>query len=521
MSTRAHFLKTLVDSQGNVQPGCVVKVLVPLSATPISGTLWTDNTTTTSSLTNPFVTSDGVVSFYLDTPQRVRLSVTPPGGTEVFFEDLDVILQPIAITTVTDGTTPVSTETKVKFVGQNGIAVLTDDDTAGLQARVIIDGSGISQTLVLDANGTLYSATAGATVPFGPTNSVVIGKNAADNGTASAVVIGNGATSGSTNTVAVGEAASAAAATSTAVGPAASAASAYSTAVGNASIGTTADAAVAIGKLANVVNAATNSVAVGATAKAWEPYAVAVGFAAAAHDSSVAVGKNSIADDSSVAVGVSASANVADAVAVGPSTTASQSGATAVGWTANAGGTDATALGFSAYASGTDATAVGKSADAEGADSTALGSNTVVTHANSTAVGTGATTTAANQIMVGRSTETTVVPGALAVKKEAVNTVAASGAAATLPAGDTAMLHHVTLTANCTLTFPTAAAGASFSLFLKQDGTGSRTVTWPGTAKWAGGTVPTLTTTAAKTDAFSFVCPDGTNWFGFVSGQNF
>jgi hypothetical protein len=152
MPTRAHFLKNLVDSQGNIQPGCIVRVLAPLSTTPISDTLWTDNTTTTSSLTNPFVTSDGMVSFYLDTPQRVRLSVTPPGGTEVFFEDLDVILQPVAINTVTDGTTPVSTETKVKFVGQNGIAVTTDDDTAGGQARVTIDGSGRFDSGVVNTN---------------------------------------------------------------------------------------------------------------------------------------------------------------------------------------------------------------------------------------------------------------------------------------------------------------------------------------------------------------------------------
>lgn len=79
----------------------------------------------------------------------------------------------------------------------------------------------------------------------------------------------------------------------------------------------------------------------------------------------------------------------------------------------------------------------------------------------------------------------------------------------------------LTLTANCTLTFPTAAKGKSFTLGLVQDATGSRTVTWPGSVKWAGGTAPTLTTTAAKTDVISFLCGDGTNWLGFVSGQNF
>ena len=37
----------------------------------------------------------------------------------------------------------------------------------------------------------------------------------------------------------------------------------------------------------------------------------------------------------------------------------------------------------------------------------------------------------------------------------------------------------LTLTGNCTFTFPTATAGRSFIMILKQDGTGSRTVTWP------------------------------------------
>jgi hypothetical protein len=65
-----------------------------------------------------------------------------------------------------------------------------------------------------------------------------------------------------------------------------------------------------------------------------------------------------------------------------------------------------------------------------------------------------------------------------------------------------------------TFTFPTAAAGKSFLLALTQDATGSRLVTWPGTVKWGTSGSPTLTTTAAKTDLFSFVCIDGTNWLG-------
>lgn len=77
----------------------------------------------------------------------------------------------------------------------------------------------------------------------------------------------------------------------------------------------------------------------------------------------------------------------------------------------------------------------------------------------------------------------------------------------------------ITLTGNATITMPTATAGKSFVLLLKQDGTGSRTVTWT-TVKWAGGTAPTITSTASKQDIFSFFA-DGTNWYGTTVGQNY
>lgn len=100
---------------------------------------------------------------------------------------------------------------------------------------------------------------------------------------------------------------------------------------------------------------------------------------------------------------------------------------------------------------------------------------------------------------------------------ERVNTVTSAGSAQTLPA--TSTIHYLTLTANLTLTFPAAVAGRSFTVVLKQDST-ARTVTWPGTVQWPGGTAPTLTSTSAKRDMFTFVCVDGTNWLGVTAAQN-
>jgi len=75
-----------------------------------------------------------------------------------------------------------------------------------------------------------------------------------------------------------------------------------------------------------------------------------------------------------------------------------------------------------------------------------------------------------------------------------------------------------TLTAStaCTFTMPTATAGKSFILLLKQAAsTGNGTATFTG-VKYSSAGTPTVTATAGKMDIFSFVA-DGTNWYGNVT----
>jgi hypothetical protein len=55
---------------------------------------------------------------------------------------------------------------------------------------------------------------------------------------------------------------------------------------------------------------------------------------------------------------------------------------------------------------------------------------------------------------------------------------------------------------------------------IKQDATGSRTVTWFSGITWAGGSAPTLTTTANKTDSFGFQQISSGAYLGFVIAQN-
>ena len=77
-----------------------------------------------------------------------------------------------------------------------------------------------------------------------------------------------------------------------------------------------------------------------------------------------------------------------------------------------------------------------------------------------------------------------------------------------------------TLTAStaCTFTMPTATAGKSFILLLKQAAsTGGGSATFTG-VKWNALGAPTITTTAGKMDILTFVA-DGTNWYGsFIQG---
>lgn len=76
----------------------------------------------------------------------------------------------------------------------------------------------------------------------------------------------------------------------------------------------------------------------------------------------------------------------------------------------------------------------------------------------------------------------------------------------------------LTLTGNATITMPAVGAGKSFIIMLKT-GAGGYTTTWS-TVSWPSGTAPTVTSTASKTDIFSFFS-DGTSWFGTTIGQSY
>lgn len=81
--------------------------------------------------------------------------------------------------------------------------------------------------------------------------------------------------------------------------------------------------------------------------------------------------------------------------------------------------------------------------------------------------------------------------------------------------------HRITMPAgNITIALSNGTAGQKFIIDITQDSVGSRTVTWFTTIKWAGGSAPTLTTTASKRDVLGFVVTGSGTYDGFIVGVN-
>lgn len=134
------------------------------------------------------------------------------------------------------------------------------------------------------------------------------------------------------------------------------------------------------------------------------------------------------------------------------------------------------------------------------------------------------TVTTTGNIELGNASDTTLSrasAGVVAVEGNTLNGYASNsdGATITFNLGQ-ANKHTVTLGGNRILALSGVVTGQTFLIRLLQDGTGSRTVTWFSGILWAGGTVPTLTTTANKGDVFGFLCTGSGAYSGFVIGQN-
>jgi hypothetical protein len=82
-----------------------------------------------------------------------------------------------------------------------------------------------------------------------------------------------------------------------------------------------------------------------------------------------------------------------------------------------------------------------------------------------------------------------------------------------------------TLTADCTFTFSTGAetgTTVAFSLLLRNDALTGRSVVWPASVRWPGGSVPPRTLTANRADLYTFFSTDnGATWYGMLCFYNY
>jgi hypothetical protein len=85
---------------------------------------------------------------------------------------------------------------------------------------------------------------------------------------------------------------------------------------------------------------------------------------------------------------------------------------------------------------------------------------------------------------------------------------------------ETGNVFNDSISANTTYTFSNPpASGTAYGFTLKVTVSGTRTITWPASVDWAGGSAPDAPA-AGETDVFAFYTTDGgTTYYGFLAGD--
>ena len=110
-------------------------------------------------------------------------------------------------------------------------------------------------------------------------------------------------------------------------------------------------------------------------------------------------------------------------------------------------------------------------------------------------------------LQLGGSTKFQLASGGVALTGGAAANITALSDGATITIDMATACHHsVTLGGNRTFAAPSnQVVGQAGSIFITQDGSGSRTAAFNSAFKFVGGTAPTLTTTASATDRIDYI----------------
>jgi hypothetical protein len=108
--------------------------------------------------------------------------------------------------------------------------------------------------------------------------------------------------------------------------------------------------------------------------------------------------------------------------------------------------------------------------------------------------------------------------------KENVNSLGSLGASQAIDLSTSNIFDMTLSNPTCTITItnpPASGVSYSFTMIVRQDSTGNRTITWPASVKWPNGTAPTLSTAANAVDILTFMTVDGgTKYFAGLALGN-
>ena len=482
-------------------------------------------TNTTADMVEMYIDNDGT-----DNPFYIRRGGTAPPSLAIF-DDNNIRLGGTGSPSVqvsgtldvsgtlkaTNGIDPVGSAADSIQIGSNNGAVAIGSLNISFGGTVLGQGSqaigpGSPQAIAAGASAIGSGSNAIAA------NAMALGTLASASAT-SAVAVGTSATGSAANAIAVGTSTQATAAGATALGNAATSSAAGAIAIGSGATTAGAYSVVLGDTITNVIHNHTtvigsraavggaNAVAIGSGSNASAANAIAIGQSAAPSAAdTVAIGQAAAPSASgSVAIGAGSTTTGQQSVVLGPTNTTTANYTTVVGYNNNASVNYSIIIGDTSVASAANAVAVGQKVLASGADSIAIGQFATASAANTIAIGSGSVANEANTVVFGNATQPVrlFVSGAMASTYFSASIGAATNASCSFY-----NIFNYDLTNTLTLTALNPIAGASYLFFFRQDGTGSRVITFSG-FKWPGGTVPTLSTAAGSVDIVSGIS-DGT-----------
>lgn len=154
---RAHLVRPVLDLMGNLLSDVRVQVFNVTDGAPVTpvylGPVATDPTP------QPLAFPNGIIDFYLDKPQRVRLGVRQGIAAEVFFNDVDVLAPAESVTAsdvvFTPAGTIAATNVQTALMEASGDLTLHLDDTEAAHHASAVSFTPVNSIDALNVQGAL------------------------------------------------------------------------------------------------------------------------------------------------------------------------------------------------------------------------------------------------------------------------------------------------------------------------------------------------------------------------------